>query len=226
MLNFGYLKKITDDKTQKSVICNSDTTLIDALEKIIINLKNNILNMFSKWELANFIKSLNHYINSKGFQNTEHFHRGEIVLVDFGINSGTELCYEHPCVVIENEYRNILVVPTSTSVKTTDKKGKVYDCYIPVTIDDGFDRNTTILLNSSKWISKSRVLNREGSVEVECFKKIYNTLFEFTFRLKKEDIKNLEGIKRRQIEQIKILTEQNIDLLTKIQEISREKQII
>lgn len=189
--------------------------------------QNNIFKFIQKfdvYELALWIKSRVNYIDRKNICSTNNYPEKSILFVDFGNNYFSELSYEHTCVVLKEGNQKIFVVPCSSSLfgKTTSKKtGLMYPHYIEVLSDDGeFSKNTALILNDAKWVSKNRVISNTGKkVNSKLFKEILDKTLSITFESKYKELINLEKIKIRQendIEQIRKELKTKDELIEKL----------
>jgi hypothetical protein len=93
-------------------------------------------------------------------ERTTYYEPGTILMVDLGAtNMGNEPMYEHPCVVLINDFKMVLVAPCSSK-----KYGRGHANVIDATPADGFHVNTGIQMGSFRWIDKKRVTNVMGAV--------------------------------------------------------------
>ncbi|SED08434.1 type II toxin-antitoxin system PemK/MazF family toxin [Paenibacillus sp. GP183] len=92
---------------------------------------------------------------------TKAYTYGDIVMADLGgANFGSEPQYEHPCVVLVNDFTSILVAPC-TSAKPHKQK---YPDEMDASIADGFSKETRIQLHGIRWIDKKRITLSVGTV--------------------------------------------------------------
>lgn len=101
----------------------------------------------------------NHAINSPK--------RGEIYLIDFGVNVGSELNNIHMGIIVQSSYKNnvsntVVVVPISSSPK-------LYDTHEQITSSDIKSGHLNKLPSKAKseqitCIDKSRIIHKIGSV--------------------------------------------------------------
>lgn len=160
---------------------------------------------FKVHEIAIWIKSIVFYIKNKNLRNTTNYTNKSILFVDLGHNIGNELSYEHICIVLKSTYDKLFVIPCSFSrIKNIcDKEtGELYPEYILGKVEDGFLKETVILLNEVRWISKSRVINNiNKKVADKLFDEIYNRSFAYIFKSKfNENIKlkkEIESLKNK-----------------------------
>jgi mRNA-degrading endonuclease toxin of MazEF toxin-antitoxin module len=121
----------------------------------------NVIDEVGHWDVYNmgqWVKNIDRWSSTKGKTYTTRYHRGDILMVDFGsVNYGFEFSYEHPCVVLVERKHHLLVVPGSTK-----KYNSPFPEYYDVTPSDGFARNTGILLEQMRWIHKNRVVTNTG----------------------------------------------------------------
>lgn len=136
----------------------------------------------SAYEIALWIESNEKHLSSLQQNNFTKYSLGEILLVDLGCNNyDREFAYIHPAIVIKETATKIFIVPCSSGNPRRDKNGNVYPEYEVGTIDDGFERNTVVMLYEAKYIDKNRVISKLGKTSSQFFNKIYNKLFEQIF---------------------------------------------
>ncbi|RCW41663.1 type II toxin-antitoxin system PemK/MazF family toxin [Paenibacillus prosopidis] len=88
---------------------------------------------------------------------TTTYNYGDIVMVDLGAtNFGSELQFEHPCIVLVNDFTSVLVIPC-TSVKPHKKK---YPDELDGLVTDGFRNPTRIRLHGIRWVDKKRITQK------------------------------------------------------------------
>ena len=73
------------------------------------------------------------------------------------------------------------------------KSGNIYPEFEVGTTNDGFQRNTVVMLYEAKYIDKNRVISKLGKTTNQFFDKIYNKLFEQIFEPISYKIKKLEN---------------------------------
>jgi mRNA-degrading endonuclease toxin of MazEF toxin-antitoxin module len=92
---------------------------------------------------------------------TKHYKHGDIVMADLGAtNFGSEPQFEHPCIVLVNDFASVLVVPC-TSVKAHKPR---YSDELDAVAADGFKNDTRIQLSKLRWIDKKRITEQVGVV--------------------------------------------------------------
>lgn len=107
---------------------------------------------------------------------------GEILLVDLDWNNyDRKFAYIHPAIVIKEIATKIFIVPCSSGTPRKDKCGNIYPEFEVGTTNDGFQRNTVVMLYEAKYIDKNRVISRLGKTSSQFFDKIYNKLFKQIF---------------------------------------------
>jgi mRNA-degrading endonuclease toxin of MazEF toxin-antitoxin module len=176
------------------------------------NLFKYIKDCFKKYELALWIKSNEFYIKRKGTFHSNQYYSRDIIWVDLGSNIGNELSYEHPCIVIKNDYEKVFVVPCSSSKLKNiyNKKGDLFPEYMLGDVTDGFTSQTTIILNNAKWISKSRILKKHNKqMSKVLFDKMYEKVFGMIFESRQYTITKLNERIKELEEQINKLKEDN-----------------
>lgn len=136
----------------------------------------------SAYEIALWIESNEKHLSALHQNNFTKYNLGEILLVDLGWNNyDREFAYIHPAIVIKETATKIFVVPCSSGTPRKDKKVDIYPEFEVGTPNDGFQRNTIVMLYEAKYIDKNRVISRLGKTSNQFFDKIYNKLFEQIF---------------------------------------------
>lgn len=136
----------------------------------------------SAYEVALWIESNEKHLAASQQNNFTKYSLGEILLVDLGWNNyDREFAYIHPAIVIKETATKIFIVPCSSGLPRKDKKGIVYPEFIVGTTDDGFQRNTVVMLYEAKYIDKNRVISKLGKTSNSFFDRVYNKLFEQIF---------------------------------------------
>lgn len=136
----------------------------------------------SAYEIALWIESNEKHLSALQRNNLIKYSLGEILLVDLGWNNyDREFAYIHPAIVIKETATKIFIVPCSSGNPRKDKKGNIYPEFEVGTINDGFQRNTVVMLYEAKYIDKNRVISRLGKTSSQFFNKVYNKLFEQIF---------------------------------------------
>lgn len=192
-VNLEELKNIRSEDDAKEKMTNSNPTVS---KEMLASLQNSFNYMNSKsdlYESCLWIESNQNLLANKSKTSNKKYKEKSIVLVDLGIDTfGYEFCYEHPCVVLYNEYNKVFVVPCTSKPPRVNKKGKLYSGQLVGDVADGFSKKTTIRLNEAKFIDKVRIKSCIGKVEDELFNEIYNEVFGLIFENKRYEIKKLE----------------------------------
>jgi len=186
-INLAYLESIRQDRQNKTIDCKDCSETMLQYFYTIHNLFKFIKNTFKNFELALWIKSNEVFIKRKNTFHSNDYSIRDIVWVDFGSNVGGELSYEHPCIIVKNEFDKVFVIPCSSSKlsKAYDRTGNLYPEFMIGKRTDGFSKNTAIILNNAKWISKSRILKKHNQrVSKTLYNDIYNKLFAMIFEPK------------------------------------------
>ena len=148
----------------------------------------------SAYEIALWIESNEKHLSASQQNNFTKYSLGEILLVDLGWNNyDREFAYIHPAVVIKETATKIFIVPCSSGTPRKDKNGNIYPEFEIGTPNDGFQRNTVVMLYEAKYIDKNRVISRLGKTSNQFFDKIYNKLFEQIFEPIHYKIQKLEN---------------------------------
>lgn len=156
-------------------ISSYDNTIIS---KSVFGLFCKLINKFEKcksYQTGLFVKSISDWLDrkddSKPLDNSiQTISVGDIYMVDWNIGYSPELCYEHPCVVIEVFNDFVFALPVSgqkayVSIGYHPKKNRDGDRnYILVSEENGFNKECVIHTNQAKTISKTRLLYKTGSM--------------------------------------------------------------
>lgn len=166
---FKNIRLIQDEKLQKEFFTSLKNYELKLTEQ-------------SAYEIALWIESNEKHLSSLHQNNFTKYNLGEILLVDLGWNNyDREFAYIHPAIVIKETATRIFVVPCSSGIPRKDKNGNIYPEFEIGTPNDGFQRDTIVMLYEAKYIDKNRIVSRLGKTSNEFFDKIYNKLFEQIF---------------------------------------------
>ncbi len=136
----------------------------------------------SAYEIALWIESNQKYLCASKKNNFTKYRVGEILLVDLGCyNYEREFSYIHPVIVIKETPTKIFIVPCSSGTPRTDINGNIYPEFEIGKNNDGFEKETVVMLYEAKYIDKNRVVSKLGKVSNEFLNKIYNKLFQQIF---------------------------------------------
>lgn len=147
---------------------NRDPQLIIDYVECMRNLDDGI----RTWKLedgVNWILGFDSYVQDKTgrlnprFKNNYIFSRGDIVLVDFFGHFGTELTYEHPAIVLADNYDGIVIAPISSTCYNDSDSSHVD---LPRQVNDlgNLPNNCGIKLEQIRFISKKRILRKFNRV--------------------------------------------------------------
>ncbi|MBE3102705.1 MAG: type II toxin-antitoxin system PemK/MazF family toxin [Bacilli bacterium] len=113
----------------------------------------------------NWIIGLDSYIKDKintlnpRFGSAHRFIKGDIVLVDFFGHFGNELTYEHPAIILADNFKGLIIAPISS---TSYNDG--IDTHVNLIKDlpgyGSVKNNSGIKLEQIRYISKSRILQK------------------------------------------------------------------
>ena len=149
----------------------------------------------SAYEIALWIESNEKHLSASKQNNFTKYNLGEILLIDLGWNNyDREFSYIHPAIVIKETATKIFIVPCSSGTARKDKNGNIYPEFEIGGKDDGFQKNTVVMLYEAKYIDKNRVISRLGKTSNSFFNKVYNKLFEQLFEPIHYKIKKFEKI--------------------------------
>lgn len=136
----------------------------------------------SAYEIVLWIESNEKHLSATKQNNFTKYSLGEIILVDLGwSNYNREFAYIHPAIVIKETATKIFILPCTSGLPRKDKNGKIYPEFEVGTPNDGFQKNTVVMLYEAKYIDKNRVISRLGKTSKDFFDRIYNKLFEQIF---------------------------------------------
>lgn len=195
-INHSHIEYVKKDKSSKSVPCNTCSETMLQFVYSQNNLFQIIKGNFKNYELALWVKANEFYIKRKKTFHSNRYYPREIIWVDLGSNVGNELSYEHPCVIIKNDFEKVFVVPCSSSKvnKAFDKNGNLYPEYLIGDVTHGFTTKTAIILNNAKWISKSRILKKHSKkMHKNLYNDMYEKLFGMIFESRQYTIKKLSS---------------------------------
>lgn len=134
------------------------------------------------YEIALWIESNEKHLAASNKNNFTKYKLGEILLVDLGWNTyDREFAYVHPAIVIKETATKIFIVPCTSGEPRKNSDGNIYPEFQVATKEDGFQRNTVVMLYEARYIDKNRVIARIGKTSKDFFNKIYNKLFEQLF---------------------------------------------
>jgi mRNA-degrading endonuclease toxin of MazEF toxin-antitoxin module len=136
--------------------------LYEANKILFDNFKSKKLESNIKWLLG-----FEHYVDDKKKAkiNFKNYTKGTIILVDFFGNFGNEFTYDHPAIVLREDSGLLLIAPL-TSNPTKYKDDVSHHIKLPKDIRSmgNSKKNSTILLEQMRTISKNRVLDKYGRV--------------------------------------------------------------
>lgn len=214
-LNWTNVNAILEDITNKDVICNQNTDLLQEWSKCNTNYLNYCLTNCSTYEVAQIITSQDNYLKKKNTfaKYGVNYNSRQIVMVELGENYNN-LSYKHPCIVIDSVGDKIFVVPCTSGDAPRNKETKeIYKGYMEAGEKEGFKHTTTIILKEARCIDKIQVAypikehksKKFKKVDKEYFKKIYEELFKLLFE-------NQSYILEMANKNVKQLEDKNIEL--------------
>ena len=147
----------------------------------------------SSYEIALWIDSNEKHLAALKKESIIKYKLGEILLVDLGWNNyDREFAYIHPAIVIDEKKTKIFIVPcTSGQPKRNKYTGEIYPDYLIGKKEDGFEKDSVIMLQDARYIDKNRVISKLGKVTSEFFDTLYNKVFEQIFETKKYQLDKL-----------------------------------
>lgn len=187
-------------------------SLIKESRKVLMNFYHYTKNL-KIIELASLLISMNAWQVSKGQASRKNFKTRDIVEVDLGLGHGFEMSYRHPCIVLHNSKDGFcFVVPCSTG-----KYGKNNKYILDGEVSDGFQRQTGVLIDAVRCVSKVRVTGKVGEISVPFLEKLNNKLLQTYFSRHHHRLE----IMSRDLEQQKKINE---ELQVKLTEIEKNEK--
>lgn len=195
-IDYKQLRTKRSSADAKETMTNLDSYMSKELLASLNNSFESLNNNSSIYESSLWIESNQNLLANKNKVNNKKYPMKSIVLVDLGIDTfGYEFCYEHPCIVLYNDYSRAFVVPCTSQPARRDKQGKLYPGQLEGDISDGFAKKTTILLNEAKFIDKTRIKRSFGKVGNTLFNEVYDEVFELIFEPKSHKLKTIQRLK-------------------------------
>lgn len=211
-INNNVLKTTLRNKQTKQESVNQHPSLNIQLLNSLSNQWKFSENNIRAYETALWIKSQKNLIGNKGRENTKSYAPKTIVYVDLGNSTfGKEFSYLHPCIVIYNEHKKAFVVPCTSQPARKDNQGNVYPEFIEGKggpTGDGFSVDTTVLLNEARYIDKTRITDKLGTVTDSFYKLIYDSLFSRLFESKSYSLKKVQELKDEAEKKLQEATEE------------------
>ena len=178
------LKELKSELRNNQEHCKQEYTYDNIMvSKSIFGLFSKMINKFEQsksYQSGLFVKSISDWLdrkdNNKPLDNSiVDIMTGDIFMVDWNISYSPELCYEHPCVIIEVFDDFIFALPVSSQKQYLEigyhpiknKEGDIN--YRLVGSEEGFKKECIIHINQAKSISKTRLLYKIGSLPVDEF---------------------------------------------------------
>ena len=160
-INRRDIKLQTKQPTAKSDPANSNSTVYDQWKLETWNIIDRV-QQESVYTLGHWVIFHDRWLsNLSSGKVTKTYKYGDIIMADLGAtNFGSELQYEHPCIVLVNDFTSMFVIPC-TSVKPHKQK---YSNEMDGLFADGFKKPTRIRLHDTRWIDKKRVTDHVGAV--------------------------------------------------------------
>lgn len=171
-INHSLLKRIKGIKNAKSTKARTSD---EAMLQFFYSKKNLfylVRDGMSLFELGLWIKSITNYVDRKNRSSIEYdTQKKEAVLIDYGMNVGDDVSYEHPGVVIAKKHNSVFVVPCSTGKLkgAYEANGSVKSGYLIGNVADGFSKKTALVLYNAKWISKHSIIKNDGNMVTKVF---------------------------------------------------------
>lgn len=184
------IKSVIQNPSSKSEPTNLNQSLIKQLAYAIGNVFHTLKGSSSN-ETAQWIRSSEHTLSTKGLSNFIAYKPKSIVNVELGVK-GNELSFRHPCIVMFDKDNRLFVIPC-TSGQPPQKNGKTIWGYKKGSPHDGFNNITTVILKESTFIDKTRVISVVGKVSDTFYSELYNEMFNLLFESKAYEIKKLEN---------------------------------
>ena len=223
-IDFNKLRTVVRDRTSATRNVKASNQCYPEYTSLISNymVKHN---SFKEKESALHIMSMQNWIEKKDQHSATAPNYGEIWLADLGSNYKPECSYVHPTVVIENIGNMVCIVPSTTSPQlladayhpVDNPEGNEF--YRKVGRADGFASDCVLLLSNIRAISRTRLLDRKGTMpgvsplnKASVFWEIKENCFRLSFPKKNIELFNankkiseLEEAQKKLVEQIEEL---------------------
>lgn len=227
MRSRSYYKNQVKSKNGRKPVDGKRVSMDPQLIVDLIEVSRNLDDRIRNWNLedgVNWMLGFNSYVKDKTgtlhvkYSNSHIFKRGEIVLVDFFGHFGTELTYEHPAIVLADNFDGLVIAPISSPCYK-DSNNRHVDLQKNIPDLGDLPNNCGIKLEQIRFISKKRVLNKFNRVSNtnklnEIDEVLMKTLTPYSYQqlimnqrnLQSElDNKNMELIeKEKEIENLKL----------------------
>lgn len=226
-IDLRQLKSIRSNSDTKKNMTNSNSFVSKEMLVSLQNTFNSMRDNSSIYESCLWVESNQNLLANKNRVHTRKYPRKTIVLADLGTDTfGYEFCFEHPCIVLYNEYKKVFVVPCTSQPARRNKDGELYPGQLEGDVSDGFAKKTTILLNEAKFIDKTRIKGYLGKVESELFDKVYNQVFELIFEPKNRQLDTVQRLKNEAEENLLELQKKYESLQEELDKLQKENDIL
>lgn len=217
-INLTNLIKNTQNNKNKSISGFTSSENMFEFLKIQNNTFKFVKNL-TVYDLSSWIISKHTFISKSKKKNKYiSFKRGTIIFADFGVNFNGEISYNHPGVILSETLDKVLVAPCSSGrlnkvFKDQNDPTTIYPQYLIGETAHGFSKQTVVLLDDVRWISKNRILNSFNIVDSSFFANLQDSflkLFADVYTNKMETLNNLKELQLKEIEALNNLKESHL----------------
>ena len=167
-----YKSMIHFDKTINKKPADGQRTIDEpSLVVELLNRYKKLDDSYRHWSLEDGIRwmmGFANYVNEKNSHfkcryEKHKFNKGDIILVDLFGHFGSELTYDHPAIVLNDEFNGCIIAPISSTAFNDSVKTHVD---LPKQISDmgNLKNNCAIKLEQIRYVSKKRILKKFNRV--------------------------------------------------------------
>ena len=185
IINKSKLEDKSKERDCKNDLGNTDNNLYEIYKLNLWNLFD-FTNSFSKYEMAQWCLHINRWMKNRLYEHTRYYKRGSIVLVELGgDNFKFEPSFAHPCIILAERERKILIVPCSSK-----RYGRGFRDIIDAKKNiDGFQLDTGIQVEDYRWVNKNRIISKLGKTSPDILNKIDKRILKDIPSYRKEKAK-------------------------------------
>lgn len=224
-INEVRLNQIVGPPIMKQTDGHSVSEVYDAYKMMFWNM-HDLTSKLKAYDMVQWSKYIDHWSRTQGRRFTTSYQRGEILMADLGaMNFGYEFGYTHPVVVLYETLDMLFIIPGS-SKKFGQNKSNIVDA---TRVNDGFNKDTGLLLNQMRWMHKSRVKQTTGNQtspqvleKIEKFNLQLNHEYQKEVQQRAKTAKQLRADRYHLTQQIKQQQEEIFNKETEIKRIQSE----
>ncbi|MDU8975597.1 type II toxin-antitoxin system PemK/MazF family toxin [Clostridium perfringens] len=228
------IEEFKKQKQIKTDIVNEHEDLINEVDKILCETKENILSGTVE-KAINWSYFKNKWLLNENNNLAEKFYnyqRGDIVpSVDLGtLNIGTEIRYPHPCVVLYDGKEDWIIVAPITSAKIDENTKKLVIHEFEVYIEEQrrkpknpkefhFKKKSVIQIDQIQRVSKHRILNKKRyKLRVDLLNQVDNIILKKYIPKKFELLEKMKNLNSELNDKLEFEKNKNLLLSKEIEE--------